>query len=129
MRRQLAAVASRTPLWPSWRRFSDARKVRREQRTFHEWSDVDDRRLGFYRQFLGPGDVAVDVGANFGNRTKVFASLGASVIAVDPHPRCAGFLREAYCGDPRVAVVQAALGATAGDAEMQMCSWPALSPS
>ena len=48
------------------------------------WTEEDERRLRFYAQFVSPGDLVFDVGANFGNRTKVLLRLGASVVAFEP---------------------------------------------
>src|SRR6266481_9284314 len=49
----------------------------------------------FYRQFIQPGDLVFDVGANIGGKTAAFLSLGARVVAVEPNPVCAHRLREA----------------------------------
>lgn len=38
----------------------------------------------FYKQFIQPGDLCFDIGANFGNRTETFLGLGANVICVEP---------------------------------------------
>src|ERR1041385_4497726 len=40
-----------------------------------------------YGQFVGEGSLVFDVGANVGVNTECFLSLGASVIAVEPHPK------------------------------------------
>src|SRR6186997_854417 len=36
-------------------------------------------RVKFYKQFLSPGNLCFDIGANIGNRTRVFLQLGATV--------------------------------------------------
>ena len=74
------------------------------------------RRL--YGQFLGPGDLAFDVGAHVGDRTRCFAGLGARVVAVEPQPDLAARLRRRFAGEPKVAVVAAALGARPGRATL-----------
>lgn len=101
--------------------------MRLVRRTYSDWTEVDERRARFYRQFIDPGDVVFDVGANTGNRTKIFARLGATVIAVEPQPGCGDFLEEVYRGEANVQVVRAALGAAVGEAEMQISTWSALS--
>jgi hypothetical protein len=45
------------------------------------------RRL-FYSQWISRGDLCIDVGANVGNRTSVFLTLGASVVAIEPLEKC-----------------------------------------
>jgi len=45
-------------------------------------------RKKFYSQFIQPGDLCFDVGANIGNRTVIFLELGAKVVAVEPQKEC-----------------------------------------
>lgn len=71
-------------------------------------------RKTFYAQFLGPGDLAFDVGANMGNRLAVFEELGATVVAVEPQEACQAVLAERYGNHPRVHLVNAGLGPEAG---------------
>lgn len=81
------------------------------------------RRLrAFYSGFVSPGHLCFDVGANRGNRTRVFRALGARVVAIEPQARCARFLKFAYCLDPRVKVREVALGAEAGEAELMIAT-------
>lgn len=48
----------------------------------HEFAD-----MGFLLHFLRPGDLMIDVGANIGSYTVLAARVvGASVIAIEPHP-------------------------------------------
>lgn len=75
-----------------------------------------------YREFLSPGDLAFDIGANFGHRTRIFRELGARVIAVDPEPVCIAKLRDAFGGDPDVTLIEAAVGAEIGTAELRVAS-------
>lgn len=94
---------------------------RRDQlKAARSWTDDDDARRGFYAALVGPGDLVFDVGANVGNRTKVFLRLGARVVAVEPQPACASLLDEAFGDDPLVTVVREALGAAPGEAEMRV---------
>ncbi|MHB8439081.1 MAG: FkbM family methyltransferase [Acidimicrobiales bacterium] len=45
-----------------------------------------------YAQFVTPGDLCFDIGANIGTRVKVLLSLGARVIAVEPQATCCQIL-------------------------------------
>ena len=72
----------------------------------------------FYARFVKAGEVVFDIGANVGNRTAVFRTLGASVIAVDPQPSCVARLRKRFGSDPKVTVVPTALGEQEGEAEL-----------
>jgi FkbM family methyltransferase len=63
----------------------------------------------WYARFVRPGDLAFDIGAHVGDRAASFARLGARVVALEPQPALARFLRRRG-----IAVVQAACGARAG---------------
>jgi FkbM family methyltransferase len=72
----------------------------------------------FYRAFVRPGDLCFDIGAHLGDRTGHFLALGARVVAVEPQPALAALLRRRHGRNPRVAIVAAAAGAAAGEAEL-----------
>lgn len=112
------SAVRKTPLAPLYAYFANRRRRQRLQRAFAHWGADEERRLGFYRQFISPGDLVFDVGANTGNRTKVFAKIGATVIAIEPQPACADFLADAFGSIPNVVLVRAALGAAPGRAEL-----------
>jgi FkbM family methyltransferase len=48
----------------------------------------------FYSQFVKPGDLVFDVGANIGVKTAAFLAAGARVVAVEPIPFCLGEIRK-----------------------------------
>lgn len=95
-------------------------KKRRALRSAQDWDESDEDRLAFYSQFVGPGDVCFDVGANVGNRTKVFLRLGATVVAVEPQVECARILEQAFGGNSQFQLVEKALGERSGEAEMMI---------
>jgi len=68
----------------------------------------------FYKQFMQPGDLVYDVGANIGNRTEVFLDLGAKVVAIEPQPNCVAKLRQKFEYNPQCAILQLALGSREG---------------
>lgn len=72
------------------------------------------RMQQFYAQFIRPGDRCFDIGAHVGNRLWAWTALGAHVVAVEPQPRCMGFLRHWYGHRTDVTLVEAAVGATPG---------------
>jgi FkbM family methyltransferase len=74
------------------------------------------RRL--YARFVKAGDLAFDIGAHAGNRTRALASLGCRVVAVEPQPDFARLLRTLFAHTPTVTVVEAAAGRTAGRATL-----------
>ena len=93
---------------------------RRLLRAAAGWTPADQAMRSFYAAIAVPGVLVFDVGANVGNRTKVFLRLGARVVAVEPQPGCASLLAEAFAGEPRLTLVREALGDAIGDAEMTL---------
>ena len=53
-------------------------------------------RKAFYAQFINPGDVCFDVGANAGNRITPILELKAKVIAVEPQESCQAILKKKF---------------------------------
>lgn len=84
----------------------------------HEVQRRERAMIEFYRQFIKPGDVCFDVGANVGNRTSVFLKLGATVVAVEPQEVCIKALNKRFDGNPKFTLVPEALGAQLGHAEL-----------
>ena len=74
----------------------------------------------FHRRFLGPGELAFDIGAHVGDRTASFRRIGARVVAVEPQPRLARLMRLLFGRDPGVARVAALVGAAAGEAVLRL---------
>lgn len=103
----LPALLRRAPGYAALRRWRLARLATR-------WSDDDQRRGEFYSAFVRPGSLCFDVGANLGNRSKVFLSLGARVVAVEPQAECARVLRAAFGREARFTLAEEALGPRPG---------------
>ncbi|WP_433231764.1 FkbM family methyltransferase [Actinomadura formosensis] len=80
------------------------------------------RALRLYGEFLGPGDVAFDIGAHVGGRVRVWRHLGARVVAVEPQPDCLRVLRLLFGRDRDVAIVPGAAGAEPGTARLALSS-------
>ena len=96
-----------------------ARAVGRSLRTYHDPA----RRAAldvFHARFLGPGDLAFDVGAHVGDRALSFRRLGARVVAVEPQPSLLRALRLVFRGDAGVTLVPALLGAEPGEAVLHL---------
>ncbi len=93
---------------------------RRDVRQARDWTPHDEASAAFYAAFVRPGSLVFDIGANVGNRTKVFVRLGARVVAVEPQPSCAAILADAFGHEPRVTLVPEALGAAPGTAEIRL---------
>lgn len=99
-----------------WRHLSYHREIIKHLR----WSRMDAKRFAFYQNFVEPNDLVFDVGANMGNRSKIFRAIGARVIAFEPQSHCARFLAAAFSGDQDFTLVQAALSNTEGKSIMHL---------
>jgi FkbM family methyltransferase len=67
-----------------------------------------------YGQFVGPGDLAFDIGAHVGDRIGAFRRLGARVVAAEPQPALVRTLKLLYGRDRNVVVVPCAVGREPG---------------
>jgi FkbM family methyltransferase len=84
------------------------------------WTKDDERRLDFYRELIKPGDLVFDIGANMGNRSKIFIRLGARVVAFEPQSHCAGFLSAAFADSPDFTLVQEGVSDHEGEHAMHL---------
>ena len=69
-----------------------------------------------YAQFIKRGDLCFDIGAHVGNRLRVWDALGAHMIAVEPQPALQRCLQRLFGNNPRVVLVDQAIGAAPGTA-------------
>jgi FkbM family methyltransferase len=78
--------------------------------------------LRFYSEFVRPGDLVFDVGANVGTKTALFVALGAKVVAFEPQPECARILAKRFSEPSSVRVVPKGLAAETGTLTLNICS-------
>jgi FkbM family methyltransferase len=92
-------------------------------RSFAEYGEYSEGEVDLFRQCLRPGDVALDIGANFGAHTLPLAQLvapGGTVFAFEPQR----ILFQILCGNvalneiPNVHALPVALGRAAGRAKV-----------
>jgi FkbM family methyltransferase len=72
----------------------------------------------FYAAELSPGDLVFDVGAHMGSRARAMRAAGARVIALEPQPDFARFLRLTLPRD--ILVLEAAAGPDETETETEM---------
>jgi FkbM family methyltransferase len=72
---------------------------------------------------LGPGDVAIDCGANVGKFTMVMARSGAAVYALEPNPAAYEALVEATRPFQNVTPIHAAVTAEPGPVKLYLHKW------
>ena len=89
MKKMVKSILKRVP---GYRYF----KKHRDIQSFKVLSDDEKRYIKFYQQFIKPNDLVFDVGANMGNRTKLFLKLGAKVIAFEPQKICSDYLKSEF---------------------------------
>lgn len=73
----------------------------------------------FYSEFISPGDLVFDVGANVGQRSEVFLEIGAKVVAIEPNPACLAILRR-QLRFRKLTIEEVAVGDTAGMATLHL---------
>jgi FkbM family methyltransferase len=75
-------------------------------------------RTAFYSQFLKPGQLCFDIGANIGNRTEAFLEIGCKVIAVEPQKECVQRLHSVFGNNPNLVIINKALDKEPGQKEI-----------
>lgn len=79
------------------------------------------KKKNFYARFIREGDLCFDIGANIGEKSALFLSLGARVVAVEPQTRCMpalDALKRKY--KDRFTIVKAAVADEPGHAEIHL---------
>lgn len=74
------------------------------------------RLARLYATMLQPGDLAFDIGAHVGNRTRAMRRTGARVVALEPQRAFHALLAREFGRDPDVTLLPAAAGAATGEA-------------
>lgn len=85
----------------------------RSLRIYYGDAGMTDGLRRLYGGFVRRGDLAFDIGAHVGNRSRILAGLGARVVAVEPQGLFHGFLSLTR-PRRRVTVVRAAVGPQEG---------------
>jgi len=75
----------------------------------------------FYSQFITPGDLCFDVGANIGNRTEVFLKLGANIVCIEPQESCYTTLKKLYGNNKKVTILNHGLADKEGFSTLNIC--------
>lgn len=116
----IKAILRQTPIY--W-----AVRYLRVKRMHAKWTSHDQKMFDFYSQFISPGSLVFDIGANIGNRVKIFLRLGANVVAVEPLEECVRILHEVYKKNPRLTIVNKACGESVGKSKIWISNIDVLS--
>jgi FkbM family methyltransferase len=71
-----------------------------------------------YGSMVSAGELCFDLGSHIGNRADVLTSLSCRVVAVEPHPFLAAYLRRRFSGNRDVVVDERAVSDEAGEATL-----------
>jgi FkbM family methyltransferase len=118
----IAKLISYTPLHKYYKAYNHRKWLKANQAIEKQ---LHPARIAFYKQFISPGDLVFDVGANIGNRVEVFLACNAKVIAVEPQPSCVQSLKEKFHND--IIIEQVGLSDSEGELEMHIASDPTVS--
>jgi len=94
----------------NYKRKLNQQEAEKLEKTYHS------KRLLFYKEFLKPGELIFDVGANVGNRVKVFIELQNKVVAIEPQQECINILKKKFGSE--IDIEQVGLGKEVGEMEM-----------
>ncbi len=84
------------------------------------------RQKRLFSGIVGPGSLVFDIGANIGEYSRAFYSLGAVVLAVEPQPQLAAYLERRFAGVADITVLEAAVSTSPGIADLYLASVDAL---
>ncbi|HPF58060.1 MAG TPA: FkbM family methyltransferase [Candidatus Competibacteraceae bacterium] len=104
----------------AWTRFERGVGLLRSVLMYHGIPFRRRRLTRFYAQFIGPGDLCFDIGAHVGSRLRAWTPLGARIVAVEPQPDCMALLRRWFGHQAPVTLVEQAVGAVPGVAELRV---------
>ncbi|MEW6618250.1 MAG: FkbM family methyltransferase [bacterium] len=76
--------------------------------------ELEKSDLAFYSTILKKGDLVFDVGANYGEKTRIFLKLGAKVISIEPQSDCMTELKSRCGNSKNLITVQSALASKSG---------------
>jgi FkbM family methyltransferase len=78
--------------------------------------------IDFIRNFVQPGQLVFDVGANIGQKADIYAAAGAKVICFEPQPKCINILTEKYQHNQNITIVNKGLAEQAGTMQLSVCN-------
>ena len=80
-------------------------------------------RKRFYSKFVQKNNLCFDVGANIGNKTEIFVSLGAKVVSIEPQSKCIQKLKEKFKESGVVTIVPKAISDSEGISRIAISSF------
>ncbi|MBW8015802.1 MAG: FkbM family methyltransferase [Planctomycetes bacterium] len=97
-----------------YRYYRESQKKRGRKRKAERQKE---KMKSFYVQFIKPGQICFDIGANMGNRAEVFLELGARVVSVEPQEECCKHLDNRFGDNANFILINKALDKVRGQQE------------
>jgi FkbM family methyltransferase len=103
-------------------RFNDSRFYRTYISIFRpEAAALRRARLQFYETLLGShAKLIIYVGAHVGHTAAILREVCERIVCVEPNPLSARTLRARFCDDPRVSIVESAVGDRRGELRLHL---------
>ncbi len=87
------------------------------------WNRINKQEvLTFLKQFVKPGDLVFDIGANIGKKADFYLRCGARVVCFEPQPKCLATLHRKFDANKLVAIEPLGLASKEGTATLYQCS-------
>lgn len=99
-----------------------AKAMAKSLRVYHGNKSRHPAMDALHARFVGPGQLAFDIGSHVGDRVSSLRRLGARVVALEPQPACMRVLRLIHGRDPEVRLVNAACGDQPGEVTFRINS-------
>ena len=111
--RNVAKLSQALGIYPALRSFyhTVSPSIRRER----------SRRQQLYAEFVTPGSLCFDIGANVGQSTESLIDCGARVVALEPNPVCHPALKWQFGRDHRVTIVGKGASSKPGELDLHVC--------
>ena len=80
------------------------------------------QHLAFFRRLLNKGDLVFDIGANNGDKTRLFTGCVDRIISVEPVPECVARMTRRFGNDGRITIVPEGVSDAPGVATLSVYS-------
>lgn len=97
-------------------------EIERLNRGIVTYKEILNRRYVEFKKLLNPGDIAIDAGANVGNITEMFNTMGCFVHAFEPNKEAFTVLSEKFKNIESVKCINSAVSTVDGERKLYLHS-------
>ncbi len=72
------------------------------------------KQLAFFQRLIGGSSLVFDIGANNGDKARIFSRIAKRLICLEPNPESIARLTERFGGDPRIVIVPQGVSDSSG---------------